>query len=83
MTFRVYLRSPDQSVTEKTTTGNPEAARAAFAALTERVDLDGTSWLAVLNRNGQPLAHHRFDGLDPLKSWRGRTNEICLSKFAQ
>lgn len=80
MTYRVYLRAPDQSVADKTTTGNPEAARAAFEALTERVDLDGTAWLAVLNCNGKPVAHHRFDGLDPLKSWRGRTGEIEFSK---
>jgi uncharacterized protein GlcG (DUF336 family) len=82
VTFRVYLRAPDQSVADKTTTGNPEAARAAFAALTERVELDGSSWLAVLNRNGKPVAHHRFDGADPLKSWRGRTAEIDFSKAA-
>lgn len=80
MIFRIYLRYPDQRVTDKTTTGDPDAARAAFRALTERTDLDGTPMLAVLNRGGRPVAHHRFDGRDSLKSWRGRTDAIDLSK---
>lgn len=82
MTFRVYLRGPDQSVTDKTVTGDPEAARAAFRSLTERAHLDGSSMLAVLNVDGRPVAHHRFDGLDPSKYWRGRTDQIDFSKSA-
>jgi hypothetical protein len=78
--YRVYLRSPDQLVRDKTTTGDSDAARAAFKALTERVDLDGSQMLAVLNRSGHQIAHHRFDGLDPAKWWRGRTSDIVLSK---
>lgn len=80
MTYRIYLRSPDQRVSEKTTTGNPEAARAAFRSLTERTDLDGSPLLAVLNRDGRPVAHHRFDGLDPQKWWRGRTDQIDFGR---
>lgn len=79
MTYRIYLRSPDQSVSDKTVTGSPDVARAAFRALVERDDLDGTPMLAVLNRDGRPVAHHRFDGLDPQKWWRGRTDEIDLA----
>lgn len=82
MTFRIYLRAPDQSVSDKTMTGDPEAARAAFKSLTERTELDGTPMLAVLNRDGRPVAHHRFDGLDPLKYWRGRTDQIDFSRSA-
>lgn len=82
MIFRIYLRSPDQRVTDKTTTGDPEAARAAFRSLVDRTDLDGTDMLAVLNRDGRPVAHHRFDGLDPLKHWRGRTDQIDFGRAA-
>lgn len=84
--FRIYLRDPQQRVTDKTVTGDPDAARAAFRSLTERTDLDGTTMLAVLNRDGRPVAHHYFsirpDGtpLDPSKWWRGRTDEIDFTK---
>ena len=80
MIFRIYLRDANQRVTDKTITGSPEAALAAFKALTERADLDGTPMLAVLNRDGKPVAHHRFDGLDPSKEWRGRTSSISFDK---
>lgn len=80
MTFRIYLRAPDQSVTDKTVTGSPDAARAAFAELVERADLDGSDLLAVLNRDGRPVAHHRFDGKDPAKWWRGRVGEIEFTR---
>lgn len=80
--YRVYLRDSQQQVTDKTTTGDPAAALAAFRTLTERTELDGTDMLAVLNRNGQPVAHHRFDGKDPQKWWRGKTDGIDLSKAA-
>lgn len=79
MTYRIYLRDAGQQVSDKTITGSPEAALAAFRALTERADLDGGPMLAVLNRDGRPVAHHRFDGLDPQKWWRGRTDEIDLA----
>lgn len=82
MIFRVYLRAPDQSVSDKTVTADPEAARAAFRTLTERADLDGSPLLAVLNRDGRPVAHHRFDGLDPQKQWRGLTDLIDFSRSA-
>jgi hypothetical protein len=78
--YRIYLRAPDQSVTDKTVTGDPVAALAAFRTLTERTGLDGTAMLAVLNKDGKPVAHHRFDGHDPTKQWRGRTHEIDLTK---
>lgn len=75
--YRTYLRSTDQSVSDKTSTGDRDAALAAFAALTERADLDGSKMLAVLNQDGKPLAHHRFDRApgDP-DYWRGRLHEL-------
>lgn len=87
MTFRVYLRDAQQRVTDKTTTANPDAALVAFRALVERTDLDGQRLLAVLNRDGRPVAHHDFSkpappapGSDPLRWWRGRTGEIDFSR---
>lgn len=83
MTFRIYLRDQHQQVSEKTVTGDPEAARAAFKSLTERTELDGTAMLAVLNRDGRPVAHHWYGTpTDPAKWWRGRTDQIDFGKVA-
>ena len=86
MTFRVYLRDAQQRVTDKTTTVSPDAALVAFRALVERADLDGQRLLAVLNRDGAPVAHHDFSkpappapGSDPSRWWRGRTGDIDFS----
>lgn len=82
MIYRIYLRDPQQRVSEKTTTGDRAAALAAFTTLVNRTDLDDTSVLAVLNQNGRPVAHHDFrqrpEGVppDPAKYWRGRTDQI-------
>lgn len=84
--YRVYLRDPQQRVSDKTTTGSPDAARAAFAELVGRAHLDGQPMLAVLNRDGRPVAHHDFrlrpDGspLYPDKHWRGRTHLIDFAR---
>lgn len=87
MTFRIYLRDAQQRVTDKTVTSSPDAARATFLELTERADLDGQRMLAVLNRDGRPVAHHDFSkpappapGVDSMRYWRGRTGDIDLSK---
>ncbi|HNP73379.1 MAG TPA: hypothetical protein PKK15_19860 [Kouleothrix sp.] len=86
MIFRVYLRDAQQRVTEKTTTGSPEAALAAFKALVERTDLDGQRLLAVLSRDGAPVAHHDFSkpappapGSVPARWWRDRTPDLTGS----
>ena len=82
MIYRVYLRDPQQRVSEKTTTASQAAAFSAFGALVNRTDLDGTPMLAVLNQNGRPIAHHDFrhrpDGSphDPAKYWRGKLDAI-------
>jgi hypothetical protein len=88
MIYRVYLRDPQQRVSDKTTTGDRAAALAAFASLVSRTDLDGSPMLAVLNQNGRPVAHHYFrlrpDGgpLDPTKYWRGRLDAIVWPPLA-
>lgn len=80
--YRVYLRDPQQRVSDKTTTGDRAAALAAFMSLVNRTDLDGQPMLAVLNQSGRPVAHHDFrhrpDGVphDPAKYWRGRMDAI-------
>lgn len=82
MTYRIYLRDPQQRVSDKTNTSDRAAALSAFTTLVSRTDLDGRHLLAVLNYNGKPVAHHDFrqrpDG-SPLyadKHWRGRTDHI-------
>ena len=89
MTYRIYLRDDHQQVSDKTITGSPEAALAAFRALTERADLDGQRVLAVLNRDGKPVAHHDFSkpappavGSDPARWWRGRTADVDFTRAA-
>lgn len=88
MVYRVYLRDPQQRVFEKTVTGDQTAALAAFTTLVNRVDLDDTPLLAVMNFNGRPVAHHLFalreDGspLDPAKHWRGRCDDIVFPSLS-
>lgn len=89
MKFRIYLRDSQQRVTDKTVTGSPSAALAAFAELVGRTDLDGQHMLAVLNRDGQPVAHHDFSkpeppaaGSDAARWWRGRVEKVDLSGVA-
>lgn len=82
MIYRVYLRDPQQRVSDKTNTGDRAAALAAFGSLVGRTSLDGSPMLAVLNFNGAPVAHHDFrlrpDGAahDPAKYWRGKLDTI-------
>lgn len=80
--YRIYLRDPQQRVSEKTITGDRAAALAAFANLVNRPDLAGQFMLAVLNQGGRPVAHHDFrlrpDGSphDPAKHWVGKVDLI-------
>lgn len=89
MTYRIYLRSADQRVSDKTITGSADVALAAFRALTDRADLDGQRLLAVLNCDGKPVAHHDFTkpappavGSDPARWWRGRTDDVDFARAA-
>jgi len=69
-------------------TDDPSAALAAFASIVGRTELDGRSLLAVLNRDGRPVAHHDFrqrpDGspVHPAKHWRGRIDQIDMGRAA-
>lgn len=89
MIYRVYLRDPQQQVSDKTTTGDRAAALAAFTSLVGRSDLDGSLMLAVLNYSGRPVAHHDFrqrpDGSphDPSKHWRGKLDAIQWPPMAR
>jgi hypothetical protein len=84
MTYRIYLRTPDQQVSDKTVTENRAVAVAAFTELVNRSDLDGKDVLAVLNQDGKPVAHHSFlldaDGKpkEPAKWWRDRVAELAV-----
>lgn len=88
MIYRIYLRDPQQRVSDKTNTGDRAAALAAFASLVDRTDLDGSPMLAVLNFNGRPVAHHDFrlrpDGSphDSAKHLRGKLGAIVWPPMA-
>ena len=89
MIYRVYLRDPQQRVSNKTITGDRASAVAAFASLIDRAALDGSAMLAVLNFNGRPVAHHDFrlrsDGSphDSAKHRRGKLDSIKWPSLAQ
>lgn len=61
--YSVYLRRHDGSLGEKTRTGTPDAALAAFRDLLDRRDLDGEPIAAVLRDqlHGRTLLFSRFD----------------------
>ena len=82
MTYRIYIRDQHQRVSDKTVTGDPSSALAAFATLVNRADLDGQKLLAVLNKDGRPVAHHNFERHDPQMHWRGCIDKIDLGKPA-
>ena len=78
--FRIYLRDEHQQVSEKTNTGNPQAAISAFEALVNRTALDGRRVMAVITKNGAPVAHHKFAARhdDALFYWRGRVDQLPI-----
>ena len=78
--FRIYLRDQNQQVSEKTNTGDPQAAITAFAALVNRTDLDGKRVLAVITKNGSPVAHHKFNAREDDREyyWRGRITQLPI-----
>lgn len=58
MPWRIYLRHPDQTVSDKTMTGNPEVAETAFRSLLKpRKDVV----VAMLTLNGRQLKAVRLD----------------------
>lgn len=75
--FRVYLRTFDGQVSEKTITADQDAAAAAFDALLNRTDLDGQKMAAALTYENRQRAFHRFDrAMGDADYWRGRLDQI-------
>lgn len=76
--YRIYLRDPHQQVSDMTNTRDHQAAIAAFETLVNRTDLDGQRVMAVMNKNGSPVAHHKFNARpgDQTYYWRGRIDEL-------
>jgi hypothetical protein len=60
-TFRVYIRYPNQSFSDKTATSNPDIAIAAWNSIRSRKDLIGTKAALVLSRDNRGVYYHRFD----------------------
>lgn len=82
--FRIYLRDQNQQVSDKTNTGDAQAAIAAFEALVNRSDLDGQRVMAVITKNGSPVAHHKFNARqdDQTFFWRGRIDSLPIYEEA-
>jgi hypothetical protein len=77
MTYRIYLRTFDGHISEKTITKNQDAAAEAFTALVVRTDLNGQKLAAALTYNNSQLAFHRFDcNLGDRDYWRDKLDEI-------
>jgi hypothetical protein len=77
--YTIYLRAPDQSITEKTRTACRTVALSAFATLVQHTQFDGTMMRAILNYQDIAIAHHRFSvapGNDDF--WRGRVDQLAL-----
>ena len=77
--LRVYLKVPGKRATNTVRTTNIDGAKAAFAELVNRTDLDSTNTVAVITRHGSPVAHHIFNALPGSEDyWRGRVVELQL-----
>ena len=68
--FRVYLRWPDQRVSDKTVTHSRYLAWFEYRAMCAREDLLGQPVAAAITANGKQLAYHRFDDPNPVDPWR-------------
>lgn len=66
MTYRVYLRWPDQKVSDKTVTEDRALAELAYKTLLARQDLIGkpvgAAFTARVNGVPEQIAYHAFDG---------------------
>lgn len=75
--FRVYLRTFDGQISEKTITPDQATAAAAFESLVNRSDLDGQKLAVALTYENRQRAFHRFDrSPGDTDYWRGRLHEI-------
>jgi hypothetical protein len=65
MTYRVYLRWPDQKVSDKTVTEDRAIAELAFKILVARTDLIGkpvgAAFTTKVDGKPQQIAYHAFD----------------------
>jgi len=61
MTYRIYLRWPDKTTTDKTTTEDEQVADLAYTRLTARVDLRGRNVGVAYTRDGQQVRYFELD----------------------
>lgn len=61
MTYRVYLRWPEQRVSDKTTTESETVATLAWQELVGRQDLKGKAVGVAFSKDGKQIRFHRFD----------------------
>jgi hypothetical protein len=78
--YSIYLRHPDQQVSDKTRTTRRDIAVEAFGALVNRRDLDGSKIIVVLNCGGASISCHHFDAApgDPMHYWRDRLYDLIF-----
>ncbi len=57
MTYRIYLRWPDKSTSDKTTTEDKQVADLAFALLAAREDLGGQNVGVAYTRDGKQVRY--------------------------
>ena len=75
--YSIYLRGPDQAITERTDTPDRDVALAAFEALIAHREFDGSEMRAILNHQHNSLGHHRFNCLAGSEDyWRGRVHQL-------
>ncbi len=74
MMYRIYVRWPDQTVTDKTATEDGEIAEQAFRKLLVRSDLVGTPAGAALTGDGKQIGY--FDFATRNFKLRGQVSEI-------
>ena len=77
--FRVYLKALGRRATNTVRTTSIDDAKAAFAELVNRTDLDGTDTVAMITRHAIPVAQHKFNSAPGDKEyWRGRVVDLKL-----
>lgn len=77
MMYRIYVRWPNQTTTDKTTTENGPLAELAFRALLARDDLRGTDAGAALTGDGTQIGY--FDFATQLFKLHGHASELPAS----
>lgn len=71
--YRIYIRTFDGAITERSFTLNPATALTIFAVFVNDTTRDGTKTLAIMTYDNHHLFLHRFDRADGMHdSLRGR-----------